>query len=577
MRTALHSAVAALGLALFNLPVVTAQAQFNYTANSGTITITGYTGPGGAVTIPDTVDALPVTTIGYYAFDSCSSITDVTIPRGITLIQPGAFGRCSGLTAITVDPLNPAYGSLAGVLCTKDQTTLIQYPGGKAGTYIIPNSVTSIGDSAFEACANLTGVTIPESVTNIGHYAFFICTSLANVTIPRNVASIGSGAFEACRKLGAITVDPLNPAYSSLAGVLFNKNQTTLIQCPGAKAGSYAVPNTVTNIGDLSFHGCALLTSVAIPNGVTRIGDVAFESCSSLVGITIADTVASIGDMAFDGCNLSNITIPRGVTNLGIAPFFWGGPLAEIAVDPLNPAYCSVAGVVFNKNQTAIIQYPPGKAGSYTVPNTVTNIAAYAFAASQQLTNVIIGNSVTTLDDWAFFDCHGLTRVVLPSGSVTTIGMGAFDGCTLLTAITFPSSLSNIGSYAFSWCTSLIGAYFEGNAPGGDSSVFDGDNNATVYYLPGTTGWGATFGGRPTAPWVPLVLTSDASFGVKTNQFGFNINWASGKTVVVEAATSLANPVWVPLRTNTLIGGLAYFSDPTWTSYPRRFYRIRSP
>ena len=99
----------------------------------------------------------------------------------------------------------------------------------------------------------------------------------------------------------------------------------------------------------------------------------------------------------------------------------------------------------------------------------------------------------------------------------------------------------------------------------------------TAYYLPGTTGWGATFGGCPTALWMPQVQTGDASFGVRTNQFGFNITGASGLTLVVEACTNMANPIWFPVETNTFTGDSSYFSDPQWTNYPNRFYRFRSP
>ena len=127
-------------------------------------------------------------------------------------------------------------------------------------------------------------------------------------------------------------------------------------------------------------------------------------------------------------------------------------------------------------------------------------------------------------------------------------------------------------------CNNLTAVYFQGNAPSVGSSVFDGDNNATVYYLPGTTGWGT----RRYPVFRPRCgnrkcKSSDASFGVRTNQFGFNINWASGQVVVVEACTDLANPTWFPLQTNTLTGDSCYFSDPDWTNYPGRLYRLRSP
>ena len=127
------------------------------------------------------------------------------------------------------------------------------------------------------------------------------------------------------------------------------------------------------------------------------------------------------------------------------------------------------------------------------------------------------------------------------------------------------------------WTPFLSEVYFEGNAPSIDLSTFNGDNAATIYYLPGTTGWGPTIGGRPTALWKPLVQANDASFGVRTNQFGFSINWASGRVVVVEACTDLTQPIWSPVGTNTLTDGSSYFSDPQWTNHPARFYRLRSP
>jgi hypothetical protein len=132
---------------------------------------------------------------------------------------------------------------------------------------------------------------------------------------------------------------------------------------------------------------------------------------------------------------------------------------------------------------------------------------------------------------------------------------------------------------AFAW-TSLTGVYFQGSAPIVASSAFFGDYNATVYYLPGTTGWYTPFGGRPTALWFlpnPLILNNSPSFGVQTNEFGFIISWATNIPVVVEACTDLANHNWSPVSTNPLTGGSSYFSDPQWTNYPTRLYRLRSP
>jgi hypothetical protein len=127
---------------------------------------------------------------------------------------------------------------------------------------------------------------------------------------------------------------------------------------------------------------------------------------------------------------------------------------------------------------------------------------------------------------------------------------------------------------------SLNAVYFEGNAPSGDPTVFISDNQATVYYLPGTTGWGSTFGGVPTAVWTlpyPLILNNRPGLGVEANGFGFTISWATNIPVVVEASTDLTHPVWTRVATNTLSGGLSYFTDAQWRKYPRRFYRATAP
>jgi hypothetical protein len=181
------------------------------------------------------------------------------------------------------------------------------------------------------------------------------------------------------------------------------------------------------------------------------------------------------------------------------------------------------------------------------------------------------------MGDGAFSGCWSLSAVIIPDG-VTSIGNEAFERCFNLASVRISQSVTNIRSEAFISCTGLKGVYFEGNAPGSSSdvSVFSWDDSCTVYYLAGTRGWEPTFAGRPTALWTPELRTSDAHFGVRTNQFGFNLNWASGMTVVVEACTNLAKPTWYPLATNTLTSGSAYFSDPQWTNYPARFYRLRS-
>ncbi len=141
-----------------------------------------------------------------------------------------------------------------------------------------------------------------------------------------------------------------------------------------------------------------------------------------------------------------------------------------------------------------------------------------------------------------------------------------------MTSATIGSGVTSIGSYVFAYCSSFTALYFKGNAPGLGSSVFATDSNLTIYYLPGTTGWGSTFGGRPAVLWNPHATT----FNVTGGQFGFTITGPSNAVIVVEACADLADPVWLPVSTNRLTGGVSSFSDLQSSNYPSRFYHIRS-
>ncbi len=371
-----------------------AEAQFSYSTNAddtNTVTITGYTGPGGAVTIPTTNSAgLLVTGIGGLAF-SGTELTSVTIPGSVTTIGEEAFGDCSDLTNATMANGLTSVGGWVFVECSN------------LTTVTIPNSVSYIGVYAFYGCSSLTSVTVPNSVTNIGDQAFAGCPNLTSVTIPAGVTNIGSSAFGAyldfaapgvlseCASLKAITVDAQNSFYSSSNGVLFDKSGATLVQYPGGLEGSYTIPGTVATVGDFAFAASPDLTSVTIPASVSSIGEYAFAYCGSLTNATIANGVTNIGLFAFFGCsNLSSISIP----------------------------------------------------------GSVTCIEGDAFTSCTSLTNATMAKGVRSVGLFAFLGCSNLTSITIP-GSVTNIEGDALSFCSSLASVYFNGNAPVVDSTVF--------------------------------------------------------------------------------------------------------------------------------
>lgn len=498
--------------------------NFTYTDNGTSVTITDYpTTAVGAVVIPESINQKPVTAIGSLAFDQCSGLTSVTIPPGVTRIGIYAFSGCRGLTGITVPSgvtliERSTFSDCSGLITVSlpASVTAIRdfaFSGCRGLTsLLIPAGVMDLGGSSFAGCSGLTRLTIPSSVTSIGPSAFENCDGLASVTIlpglqligsqaftycnvltqvtipssvtyigssafagsglasaalPSSVTTIGSNAFAYCSDLVSITVDAANPNYSSSNGVLYNQAQTQLVQYPKGKSGGYAIPSSVTVLGNDAFYGADGLTQVTLPPGLTTIGDRAFSYCRGLTSVVIPSAVTHIGIGAFGYCyGLTSVAIPASVTNIGAIAFTYCSNAGFITVAAGNANYSSKDGVLFNKNQTELIQCPAGMSGAYVVPAGVTGIG-----------------------DSAFFGCAKLTGVAMPSG-VVRIGTNVFTTCSELTKVSIPASVTDVGYAAFDNCRKLVSATFAGNAPVMGSPVFRSvASGFKVYYFNGATGF----------------------------------------------------------------------------------------
>ncbi|MCR5636779.1 MAG: leucine-rich repeat protein [Clostridiales bacterium] len=250
-----------------------------------------------------------VSFIGTRAFQCCESLQEIIIPDSVRKIDSGAFSTCRCLEKVTFGNGLTDIGEDAFSECEKIENV------------IIPNGVKTIGDMAFRDCNGIKSIELPDSLVFIGGYSFSGCNSLKTVKIPKNVLSIGSGVFTGCAALLNIEVSDDNPEYCSSAGVLYNKDKTILLCCPGTRV-SIIIPDTVKEIAPRAFLGCEKLKSVTFPIGLERINRSAFKHCKSLESIVLPEGLKDIGEYAFDSClNLKEIIIPSSVNNIGLGAF----------------------------------------------------------------------------------------------------------------------------------------------------------------------------------------------------------------------------------------------------------------
>ena len=474
-----------------------------------------------------------VTSIGDSAFYGCSSLSEIVIPSSVTSIGDRTFCGCSSLKYISIlksviglngnpfaewkgklECLSPIFVYEDDILFNKDKSRIISFRNQNIESYVIPSSVTSIGDRAFSCCHSLSEIVIPSSVTSIGKCAFSSCDSLSEIVIPSSVTSIGIGAFFRCHSLSEIAIpssvtsigdyafsscDSLSEidipssvtsigkgAFSfcrSLSEIVIPSSVTSI----GKGAFSFCrslseivIPSSVTSIGIGAFSSCDSLSEIVIPSSVTSIGDRAFSSCRSLSEIVIPSSVTSIGDRAFCGCSsLKYISIPKSVIGLNGNPFAdWKGKL-----ECLSPIFVYEDDILFNKDKSRIISFRNQNIESYVISSSVTSIGDGAFYDCYSLSEIVIPSSVISIGTWAFYGCESLKSLIIPD-SVTSIGGSAFSGCRSLSEIVIPSSVTSIGDGAFSGCDSLAGIVIPSSVTSIGDNAFSSCDSLSEIVIP---------------------------------------------------------------------------------------------
>lgn len=331
---------------------------------------------------------------------------------------------------------------------------------------IINDSVKIIKYKGYAETAVIPSVIEGKPVTEIGLYAFDNNKYIVTVKIPASVTKIGVDPFAACSSLKEITVDSLNSNYSSVDGVLFNKDRTTLITFPEAKdtgltpgyasgLGVYTIPSTVNKIDMYAFAGNKLLKSVYFVSAQSDIGDYAFSGCTSLSSLTL-NGVKSIGVNAFKGCtSLISVSLPATLTSIGYYAFSGCTVLTGFTVDSNNNSFISTDGIIYNKNKTKLILCSESKAGDILICNTVTEIGCQAFMNCKKITSITLSPILTKIGPSAFHGCSLIKKIVIPD-TVTEIGEFAFEKCTSLSDITLSKSLKELDFGLFTDCRAIV-------------------------------------------------------------------------------------------------------------------------
>ena len=444
------------------------------------------------ITLPESV-----TSIGPWAFANCAKLEQVSFPAGLTLIDLCAFENCTALTAVTLPKRLTELGSEVFKNCSALKSVWIpksltnnglgggfkgctaltditfetgitkiadyQFNGSPIKSITIPDTVTTIGMSAFANCANLTAIDLPSSVTEIDGYAFS-STGLTAVTLPKHLRELGTDAFAGCTALKSVFISlslqtatyPFRKC-TALTDVTFEDGRTklpnTLLEDSGIR--QLTVPQTVTKIGYSAFAGCTQLTAITLPAGLRELGSEAFKGCTALTGVALPDSLTALSHGAFENCtSLTAVEFPAGIT-----PFSWS----------------SSSGML--RNCTSL--------RSVKLPKTVSSLGNYFFAGCTALERIVLPDSVTEIGSNLFNGCTALTDVTL-STNLQAIPENTFYGCVSLQKLVAPYAVTKIGKTAFANCTSLTSLTLLRNVTEAASDALSYPEQVTVYGVKGT-------------------------------------------------------------------------------------------
>ncbi|MGN1118863.1 MAG: leucine-rich repeat protein [Oscillospiraceae bacterium] len=440
-------------------PVVLTSGDFEYSLNSGAITITQYTGTARNIIIPETIDGAKVAAIGKFAFKN-SDITQVQLPSGLTEIYNEAFRDCKSLKQVNI-PAGLTYAGTSagqftsGVFYDCDALETVTFDSGiktiTKGLFYgctgikhieLPDTVTLIEESAFRSCENLTSIKLSNSLTTIERFAFKN-TGLVEVQLPSSLTTISNEAFSDCKLLKKVNI----PAGLAFDGYSIGTDASGAFYDCGALE-TVTFDSGIKTITEGLFYGCTGLKSIELPDTVTLIEQSAFKDCANLTSIKLSNSLATIEKFAFKNSGLTEVQLPSSLTIIQTNAFMDCKSLKKVNI----PAGLTYDGPSDGTNRSGVF-YGCDALTSVAFDSGITRITSSLLYGCTGLKSIEIPDTVTYIGMGAFRECTGLTSIRLPS-SLTEIDKYAFQESGI-TSITIPSSVTSIGKYAFDDCASI--------------------------------------------------------------------------------------------------------------------------